>query len=272
MGASGLMIAALWSAGFPPQSWFRSIPHFLRSESNESKPAISVEPALPVTAAPRAASTAVDTTALNGTDSSISATPHPLQLISTEPGRNLREGRATLGIDVKNPQIYSAGAILANGARLTEIHADYVVLEGEGESTRLYRNGADRGPRRGRNSKLFLVGGAQPAPAPKTTTREIIVDYLRPSPIYDGEILQGYVVYPGVRSGVFSQLGLQGGDVITALNDVPFSDAVQAYELFRQLATGIAMTATLNRKGRLQRVTLDGSYIVADLERTGSSQ
>jgi len=43
-----------------------------------------------------------------------------------------------LGVARENPQTYSTGALLANGARLTEVRANYVVLERAGHSARLY--------------------------------------------------------------------------------------------------------------------------------------
>jgi YD repeat-containing protein len=57
----------------------------------------------------------------------------------------------------------------------------------------------------------------------------------------------------------------QGGDVITALNDTPFADPQQAIALLRQLTTGAAMTATIERNGKLERVTLDGAAIQAEV-------
>lgn len=265
VGTCSLIMLALWSAGLPPTVWFERLQQLVQPQ-----PEAAVQ--TPQTATVTLTSPASDRVfpgadvALGGTDSSVSPVLQALHLVSTSPGRNAREGTAALGVDIKNPQTYGAGAILANGARLTEIYADYVVLVRGDESTGLYRDGFDA-KRRKQDSKLLLVGGVEPEASPVVTTREIVTDYLRPSPVYDGPIIRGFVVYPGTRSGVFSQLGLQGGDVITALNDTPFSDPAQAYEMFRQLTTGVAMTATLERQGKRERLTLDGAHIVADQER-----
>jgi hypothetical protein len=40
-------------------------------------------------------------------------------------------------VSPENPQNYVAGALLSNGAELTEIHTDYVVLERGGKRSRL---------------------------------------------------------------------------------------------------------------------------------------
>lgn len=267
-GAAGLMIAALWAAGLPPTVWFERVQGLLaRADDTATGMVVPAAPTSMPTSAPTAASTPTDDTALAGTDSSLSPTPQKLHLVSTSPGRNARDGTAALGVDLKNPQTYGAGALLANGARLTEIHTDYVVLQRAGASMRLYRDGVATTPKDGQESDLLLVGGPAPEPAPIVTTHEVVTDYLRPSPVYDGQLIKGFVVYPGARTGVFSQLGLQAGDVITALNDTPFSDPTQAYELFRQLTSGVAMSATVERKGKVERLTLDGSHILADQER-----
>src|SRR2546429_388360 len=54
-----------------------------------------------------------------GNDSSVSAVPQPLILVRTQRGRNSREGFAQIGVRTHSPQTYIAGALLANGARLT---------------------------------------------------------------------------------------------------------------------------------------------------------
>jgi type II secretion system protein C len=199
-----------------------------------------------------------------GTDSSISKVPLPLFLIGTRPGRNSREGEALIGVNKDSPQTYTAGALLTNGALLVEIYPKYVVLEKNGKSARLYlQDTQDRASATQINNLLTVGGDPEPEPV-RASSSEELTDYIRPSPVYEGEVLKGYEVYPGQKSGVFARLGLQGGDVITALNDTPFADPQHAVALLQQLASGIAMTATIERKGKIERVTLDGAAILAD--------
>jgi general secretion pathway protein C len=185
-------------------------------------------------------------------------------LVRTEPGRNNREGKAFLGTARQNPQTYAAGALLANGARIEEIYADHVVLERNGKRAKLYVESKQQSKA---PSELLTVGGqAKPAPA-AAMHREVLTDYIRPSPVYEDDRIKGYQVYAGKQSGIFNQLGLQNGDVILTLNDLPFVDPKQANELFQQLASGIAMVATVERQGKVQRLSLDGGLIAADQER-----
>jgi S1-C subfamily serine protease len=67
-----------------------------------------------------------------------------------------------------------------------------------------------------------------------------------------------------VHAGTFARLGLLPGDVITQIDGMPVSDPSQAMAMFSQLASGTTMTATVNRKGTLQQIALDGSFIASE--------
>lgn len=273
-GAGLLIVMALWSAGLPPGVWFRTVEKWIAQlRSDPVRPPASVSGIAPVEERPPAAiAPGVSSALTNGTQSSISPTPLPLYLLSTSPGRNFQDGTAQIGTNTANPQTYMAGALLANGATLAEIHPDYVVLK-RGERTaklsifKLADNVAGKVA-----DDLLTIGGAQKSQSSPATHHEVLTDYLRPSPVYDGETLRGYEVYPGQRSGIFAQLGLQAGDVITALNDLPFVDPAQAMQMFQQLIDGSAVIASIERKNKSERITLDGALIAADRERSAQVQ
>lgn len=258
----------------PPGVWFRTAEKWIAQLRSEPvRPPASVSGMAPGEEKPPAPIAPDVSSALtDGTQSSISPTPLPLYLLSTSPGRNFQDGTAQIGTNTANPQTYMAGALLANGATLAEIHPDYVVLK-RGERTaklsifKLTDNVAGKVA-----DDLLTIGGAQKSQASPAVHHEVLTDYLRPSPVYDGETLRGYEVYPGQRSGIFAQLGLQPGDVITALNDIPFVDPAQAMQMFHQLTDGGAVTASIERKNKSERITLDGALIAADRERSNSAQ
>jgi hypothetical protein len=271
VGVGALVVLALWSAGLPPNAWFRAAQDWMaRLRSEPVQQSVSV---LPPTATPDATTSATSSAgpaAQDGTDSSASHVPLPLFLLSTSPGRNLREGTAQIGTSTTNPQTYSAGALLANGAILAEIHSDFVILKrGERTARLAIFQLASNAPVKA-NNDLLSVGGRQESQPLRATNREVLTDYLRPSPLYDGETLRGYQVYPGQKLGVFAQMGLQAGDVITAINDTPFVDPEQALQMFRQLTDGVAVIATIERNKKTERITLDGALIAADREQSTS--
>lgn len=270
--AAVLSIAALWSAGLPPtQWWVLAVAWWAGTDGpNEQPPAVATPPALAAPSDGSQTSGEVAATIQPGTESSIAAEPQPLFLVGTSPGRNKNEGTALIGVNPDNPQTYVGGAMLANGARLVEIHRDHVVLARGAASAKLwlYQRNASSAPVR---DAVLTVGAEESAPAPATTVRDVLTEYLRPSPLYDGDVLRGYEVYPGRKAGVFARLGLQAGDVITAINGLPLSEPRQAMELFAELTRGGVVTATIKRKNKVQSIALSGALILSDQDATQNS-
>lgn len=204
-------------------------------------------------------------------DGGASNSPLLLYLTSVSPGRNRFEGGAQLGINVDNPQSFSAGAILGNGARLVEIHSDHVVLQRGDRSVRLDLHDSNRLQTRSAQDELLTLGGTAAAPvAAPALTREILTDYLRPSPVYDGDVLRGFQIYPGARRAVFAQLGLQVGDLITAVDGMPLSDPDATMQMLRELISGAALHVTLQSSQGFRQVRLDGALIVADQQQAAA--
>jgi hypothetical protein len=49
----------------------------------------------------------------------------------------LSDSTATLGTDARNPQVYGGGATLSDGARITDVQPDHVVLSRDGSHSTL---------------------------------------------------------------------------------------------------------------------------------------
>lgn len=252
----------------PPSQWLAAIEIRLEQPASKSDRLLGAEqePATAPSPLPLVSAQAQPKQDLGGTDSSTSAVPLPLYLLGVSAGRNSMEGSASIGTSIDNPQVYAAGAILANGTRLTEIHENYVVLTRGERRARLYlydrRNVAST-----LSDDLLTVGGATDAATIKPASREVLTDYLRPSPVYDGETLLGYQVYAGAKSAVFGQLGLQAGDLITAVDDMPLNEPAQALDMLRQLTDGVVLKLSVVRKQSRLQITADGAVITADIDR-----
>jgi type II secretion system protein C len=259
IGAAGLVALALWSAGLPPANWWTA-KDFV--EPVASAPAVAATPPAG-TAAPSAALTQ------DGAGTQSSTSPRPLYLVGTTPGRNKQEGTARIGTNRNNPQTYVAGALLSNGSRIAEIHRDHVLLERQGKRVELYLDGLAAKARP--SDDMIMAGGPPPAVPTPPLTREVLTDYLRPSPVVDDDGVHGYQVYPGRKAGVFAQLGLQPGDVITSINDAPIVDTASAIEALREITNGTSIVVSVERKGKAERLVLDGALITTDLERDKSS-
>ncbi len=263
-----MAVLALWSAGLPPTQWVSAAQGWW---AEGESPKVSSQQPVPNAAVPagieNTPAASDGDTAAQGTDSSVSATPLPLYLVATSPGRNKNEGTARIGTSVDNPQTYTGGALLTNGARLAEVHKDHVVLTRGSVSAELYLYQRDpRAKQRSSDNDLLMVSAEPPPPIVAQKVNDGLTDYVRPSPVYDGEVLRGYQVYPGARAGIFARLGLEPGDVITSINDAPLNEPSQSMELFIQLMRGVAVVATVERKNTSRRVTLDGALISADQE------
>lgn len=206
-------------------------------------PPITVTPARPV-----------------GNDSSVSPVPLPLILVRTQPGRNAREGFAQIGVNARSPQTYTAGALLVNGARLTEVYTHYVTLERNQHSVRLYLQGEPQ-PYGESDKRLLTVGGTA-APAPVVAdSHNTLTAYLRPSPVFVGTRLHGYALYPGKDPTPFSRLGLEPGDVVTDIDGIAVTKATDSVATLRTLADGAALSVVIERQGKPQTLLLDGAIL-----------
>lgn len=265
--AAIVAITVLWAGGFPPTEWLSR----LQALISEPAPAIPQESNNAKAAAPNASPAAqalpsADVNALPGTDSSLSKVRLPLYLLGVAPGRNVSEGTAQIGTSIDNPQTYMAGAMLVNGARLVEIHNDHVLLQKGDRSARLDLYSRTKPVPTGSNEILNVGGDSTPVASIKPVSRDVLTDYLRPSAVYDDQALRGYKVFPGKKSGVFSQLGLQAGDVIIAIDGSPLIGRAETIQMLRQLTEGAALSVTLERAGARMQMTLDGAVILADRE------
>ena len=261
--AAALIVIALWSAGLPPAQWWHSAQSWFDRQKLREPSVESTLPAAPASAV-MATPASAPASGQVSTEPPALISPQPLYLIATSPGRTKKEGTARIGTSVEYPQTYVGGAVLANGARLAEIHGDHVVLERDRKQAKLYLH--ELAAKTAPSEELLMIGVPQPIPRSPPTTREILTDYMRPAPFIDGETMRGYQVYPGRKSGIFSQLGLRAGDVITAINGAPVIDRSALDEL-RQITVGANIAVNVERDGKAQRLVLDGALIVNDLER-----
>lgn len=200
-----------------------------------------------------------------GTHDFGSKVPLRLILVSTTPGVRPRSGTAAIGTNSLNPQTYMAGAILLNGARLSEIHRKYVILERNGKSARLYIQGI-RQISAPEADSLLAVGGTQAVAAKAEASPDSgqleaaqVTDYIRPNPVFRAGQLEGFILYPGGKPGAFARMGLASGDVVTEVNGVPVANIGDFMAMLQGIAEGNTLQVTVSRSGREMQLTLDGA-------------
>lgn len=264
-----LLVALVLGVFAAAQFWPVVAGFFNRSAPKADAPSMTEVPALP----------AIDPKlALIGTDASLSASPLDLILVATSPGRNANEGTASLGVDARNPQVYVAGALLSNGARLVEVHFDRVVLERGGSRAELrvgatianpldnpegLKGALDRNPKASDPSLLRVGGSSSSSPAsgtqPSASSVDEVSERVRAAPHFESGALAGFRVYPGERTSSFSALGLQSGDIVRAVAGQRLTSEAQWTEVAYAIADGNPVNVTIERDGALMGLTLDAA-------------
>ena len=167
----------------------------------------------------------------------------------------------SIGIHASSPQTYRAGALLANGARIAEIYEDSIVLEHEGQSTRLYIDGREPPDYRITDTSILTVGADDSQLVINPDSSDTLTDFVRLAPVFEGDNVRALEVHPIEGSDIFDRLGLQPGDKITSIDGAQVTDAFSATAALRRLSEGEALQVTIMRQGQVEKVSLDGLLV-----------
>ncbi|MGQ0428889.1 MAG: type II secretion system protein GspC [Gammaproteobacteria bacterium] len=238
-------------------------------------------PALPPSAI--GAAPAVDLTAIvnahlfgiasvTGDPSSAPATSANLTLAGTLAGRDPEQGWAIIGASGQTARVYATGAQLPGGARLVAVYPDRVILDrgGARESLVLPRLS---GGAAGATAAAYPQPASAPAASLADSVRQLMAqdpaaanELLRPQPVFAGGSLRGYRVYPGRNRAQFAALGLQPGDLVTAVNGAALDDPNRGLEILRGIGQGSAVTLTIDRNGKPQQLTVDPAAVAQQIQ------
>jgi type II secretion system protein C len=185
-------------------------------------------------------------------------------LIGTQVGRNPQEGFAFIGASPRSPRTYKSGALLANNARLREIYSDYVVLERDGHSTRLYAIGKQPAEYSPTQVALLAVGGPTQTSPAVADSHDALTDVVRVSQVFEGDSFSGLIVFANPRSDVFFRLGFRAGDIITAIDGTALSDPASAIATLHALLNGQTLMVTIKRDSQSSTFAADGSLLSSD--------
>jgi hypothetical protein len=210
---------------------------------------------------PKAAIVDADgTLALLGTTASTSMKPLPLLLLATDVRPNALGSTASLGTDSRNPQVYGIGSKLANGAVLTEIHADHVVLELDGRKTAL-RAGSTASPA-ALNEKATTIGGPRASePHLRSVASKSITASIRPEFVFEDDKVAGFRIFAGTSPAALWQLGLKEGDVVRMIDGNPVSNGEAWAVVDDSLAARKSVVLKIDRDGNSLTIVLDTSKL-----------
>lgn len=174
-------------------------------------------------------------------------------LVSDQSGK----ARAIIADPKGKEEQYAIGDTLPGNAELSEVYPDRVILKRNGrfETLRLIqdnpsaRTASTRRPKRKLSRQQEQVLGElrqKIEQSPKT-----LLEVVRPRPFKNssGEMV-GYSLQPGRERELFSDLGLQAGDVVVQINDVRLNSVKSGIKALRSIQSGDTANMTILRNGQ----------------------
>lgn len=171
-------------------------------------------------------------------------------------------------------KVYSIGENV-NGASLYSVYLDHVILDRSGtlETLVLPRllTGARGDPRPSRRLGVDPRTAEAVANVRRMVQQDpgLLDQVMRTVPSYDNAAgkLRGFRAYPGRNRTIFNKLGLQPGDLVTAINGQPLDDPQHSQEVFNTIQSSNTVAVTVERGGQKQEITLNIAQVAADATR-----
>jgi general secretion pathway protein C len=153
------------------------------------------------------------------------------------------------------------GDPLPGGAKLSEIYPDRIILERNGrfETLRLPKevtqSSAPNAPDRSALRAGSSAGSSKAAAFQKYRTEikrnpASFMNYVKAAPYREDGKFVGFKLQPGRQPDAFNQLGLQSGDIVTAINGVQIDSPSSGMKAMRALGEGDSVDVTLLRGGQ----------------------
>lgn len=202
----------------------------------------------------------------SGDPSDAPVTSANLTLAGTLAGSDPSTGWAIIGASGQPARVYATGASLPGGAKLAAVYPDRVILDrgGAREALVLPRLSGAGG------AGNYAPPVAQAAMTPDDMVQQVLGqdpnELLRPQPVYAGAQLRGFRVYPGRNRTLFARIGLQPGDLVTAINGAALEDPQRGIESLRGIAQGASVTLSIERNGQQHQLTVDTAQAAQQLQ------
>ncbi|MGB5474703.1 MAG: type II secretion system protein GspC [Gammaproteobacteria bacterium] len=177
------------------------------------------------------------------------------------------QARAIVGDPRGQEQSYAVGDPLPGGAKLSEIYSDRIILERSGrfETLRLPRDlveSGSLGASRSVPTPARVSGSQNSAAAFDRYRNEVkkdpvaILKYMRATPARRAGKFVGFNIHPGPQPGALEELGLQAGDVVTAINGMSIDSPAAGMQAMQTLGEGDTASVTLLRGGQEVSISL----------------
>ena len=171
-------------------------------------------------------------------------------------------------------KVYSIGDNV-NGASLYSVYLDHVILDRGGTLETLILPRLIAGSRAAPRMSRRIGVDPRTAEAVNNVRRMVQQDpgildqVMRTVPSYDNAAgkLRGFRAYPGRNRAIFNKLGLQPGDLVTAINGQALDDPQHSQEVFNTIQSSNTVSVTVERGGQKQEITLNIAQVAAEATR-----
>ena len=179
------------------------------------------------------------------------------------------KGHAIIADPRGKEEQYSIGDMLPGNAELSEVHADKVILKrgGRYETLRLPTDNKPGNTASRSNTAARRSVPVRSASSPEQRLRMVrenlrkrprdLYNLVRATPKKDGEgNTIGYELRPGSDSELFTQVGLQKGDVAIQINDIKLDNPANSARALKSAQSGDAVSVTVLRNGQEEVLSL----------------
>jgi general secretion pathway protein C len=170
--------------------------------------------------------------------------------------------RAIIADQRGDEELYSIGDEVPGNAELSEIHIDRVILLRGGRYETLSLPDDTRGS--GSGGRTSPAGSATSQSQHLKNIRKTLKNnpkslfsLVRANPKRDEEgKMIGYILKPGGRNPkMFTEMGLQSGDLVTRINDIELTDTSSGMRALKSVQSGDSVTLTVLRGGQEQQLS-----------------
>lgn len=155
--------------------------------------------------------------------------------------------------------------INGTNATVTEIYSDRIIISVNGDKQTLVLDGLEQD-----NKRMASIENGQVSSKNRkseSSRKQLpldrkallkdpgkLLDYIRISPVREGNQIKGYRVSPGKDPSLFAEAGLEEGDLAVELNGIDLTDIGQAMGLMKEFPTMTEMSLTVDRDGELHEL------------------
>lgn len=194
---------------------------------------------------------------------SLPQTQVPLVLAGTMALDDPEAGFAIVGESAANAKFYRVGSMINGGVRLHAVYADRVIIDRNGalETLVLPRGISSMAPPPIARNVVTPASVGENLRRIATTNPSALGELLRAQPVFSNGVQKGYRIYPGRDRQQFARLGLQPGDLVTAINGASLDDPNRSSEVLNTLTSSTTAQINVERNGTIQQLTLDMAQV-----------